>query len=88
MTNDHHAVIADFGFGTVISDNSLTFANSRELEGGSGRWMAPELLYPTNYGFIHCIPSKKGDIYAVGMVIYEVCYRLGCLMIFHLRITR
>ena len=34
--------------------------------------MAPELLYPTKYGLSRSQPSKEGDIYALGMVVYEV----------------
>jgi hypothetical protein len=34
--------------------------------------MAPELLLPEDHGFERSTPSKAGDIYAIGMVIYEV----------------
>jgi len=34
--------------------------------------MAPELLVPPKFGLDMCTPSKEADIYAMGMVIYEV----------------
>jgi len=34
--------------------------------------MAPELLYPEKFGLRSCKVSKQADIYAFGMVIYEV----------------
>lgn len=40
--------------------------------GGTVRWMAPELLVPEECGLSHCSPSKQSDMYALGMVIYEV----------------
>jgi serine/threonine protein kinase len=36
--------------------------------------MAPELLLPEDYGFRQGNPSKASDIYAMGMVIYEVLF--------------
>ena len=34
--------------------------------------MAPELLYPAKFGLRSCRVSKQADVYAFGMVIYEV----------------
>ena len=34
--------------------------------------MAPELLHPAKFGLRTCRASKEADIYAFGMVIYEV----------------
>jgi len=43
---------------------------------GAIRWMAPELLYPEEFGFTGKLqkqfPSKDTDIYAIGMTILEV----------------
>lgn len=69
MKNDHHAALADFGLAATLSTKT-TMASVR---GGTVRWMAPELLYPEDYGFTHCTPSKESDMYALAMVIYEVC---------------
>ena len=42
------------------------------MEGGTIRWMSPELLYPAMFGFDNSRPTKQSDCYAFGMVIYEV----------------
>lgn len=72
INNEHHAVIADFGLTVVLSTNSATFMATTQVGGGTTRYMAPELLKPDAYGFLRCSPSKQSDMYAVGMVIYEV----------------
>ena len=41
-------------------------------QGGTIRWMSPELLYPERFGFGDSRPTKASDCYALGMVIYEV----------------
>lgn len=70
MNNDHRAVIADFGLAAVMSSTSLITASA--TGGGTVRWMAPELLMPEEYGLTHSKSSKESDVYAFGMVIYEV----------------
>ena len=34
--------------------------------------MAPELLLPTMFGLQKGVPSQEGDIYALGMTVYQV----------------
>ena len=34
--------------------------------------MAPELLYPAKFGLEKGVPSKEGDVYALGMTMYQV----------------
>lgn len=71
MDDNHHAVLADFGLMSVLlTDLVATMATTGV---GTARWMAPELLAPELYRLPHSIPSKKSDIYAYGMAIYEVC---------------
>jgi len=43
------------------------------VHGGTERWMSPELLEPELFGVAGDRPTKKSDIYALGMVVYEVC---------------
>lgn len=43
-----------------------------EVCGGTTPYMAPELLLPSKFGLAACTPSKAADVYAFGMVIYEV----------------
>ena len=40
--------------------------------GGTPPYMAPELLDPGKFGKTSSRPTQPGDIYALGMVIYEV----------------
>ena len=64
-----HTRLADFGLLTILSDST---ASNSCTEGGTMRWMSPELLDPE-------IPihqqTKHSDCYAFGMVIYEVLSR-------------
>ena len=60
-----HAHIADFGL-TVLSDSTIP---SLRTQGGTARWMSPELF---NLEAQDCCPTKYSDCYALGMVIYEV----------------
>ena len=41
------------------------------MEGGTVRWMSPELIDPQQFGFEKSHPTKSSDCYALGMVIYE-----------------
>ena len=34
--------------------------------------MAPDLLFPTKFGLEKGVPSKEGDVYALGMTVYQV----------------
>lgn len=40
--------------------------------GGTTLYMAPELIHPLKFGLECSLLSKEGDIYAIGMVVYEV----------------
>ena len=64
------AVLADFGLVALIPDQS-TFLSTC-LEGGTVRWMSPELLDPENFSLPNRRPTMESDCYALGMVIYEV----------------
>ena len=41
-------------------------------QGGTYRWMSPELLLPENYGLIDDRPTRESDRWALAMVVYEV----------------
>ena len=62
------ARLADFGLLTIISDVSSTSS----AQGGTHRWMSPELFDPENFGLKNDRPTKLSDCYALGMLIYEV----------------
>lgn len=66
-----HACLADFGLLTLISDPSDLLSSSSHRQGGTARWMSPELINPQQFGFTNGCPTKSSDCYALGMVIYE-----------------
>ena len=39
---------------------------------GTLRWMSPEILCPERFGLKNSFPTVHSDVYALGMVIYEV----------------
>ena len=58
------ALLGDFGLNTIV-------LNSSSLTGAPIDWTAPELLIPDDASYQ---PSPSSDIYALGMVIYEVSF--------------
>ena len=50
-------------------------------QGGSIRWMSPELIDPEQFGVKGNRPTKMSDSYAFGMVIYEVGVSVGGFML-------
>jgi len=66
-----HACLADFGLLTIISDPTNHLSSSSYIQGGTARWMSPELIDPQRFGFKDSCPTKSSDCYALGMVIYE-----------------
>ena len=57
---------------TMILDPQQPLSCSAQLEGGTTAFMAPELLVPNKYDFTESVPAQKSDIYAFGLVIYQV----------------
>jgi len=74
MSNDipPHACLADFGFMTVIPDPIQKLSCSAETEGGTVQFMAPELLVPEEFGQKGAKPTPQADVYAFGLVIFQV----------------
>jgi serine/threonine protein kinase len=66
-----HALLADFGLLTIIKDPTNVLTSSTYSQGGSARWMSPELIDPQQFGLQHGRPTESSDCYALGMVIYE-----------------
>ena len=54
----------------MVPDQQLLMLSC--VEGGTIRWMSPELIDPGSFGLKESRPTKKSDCYALGMVIYEV----------------
>jgi len=66
-----HARLADFGLLTIISDPANHLSSSSYIQGGTIRWMGPELIAPQDFGFKNSRPTKSSDCYSLGMVVYE-----------------
>jgi serine/threonine protein kinase len=66
-----NARLADFGLLTILSDPANHLSSSSFTQGGSARWMSPELIDPQKFGLENSRPTKSSDCYALGMVIYE-----------------
>jgi len=64
------ACLADFALSMIISDGSITASSG--IEGGTLRWMGPELLDPEPFGLKTSHRTKESDCYALGMSVYEV----------------
>lgn len=66
IDSNFSARIADFGLTSVLRNRSMSISITAPTWGGTLQWMAPELFDDDSH------PSKASDIYALGMVTYEV----------------
>ena len=75
MSNDNppRACLADFGFMTMVLDPDQPMSCSVQLDGGTITFMSPELLVPSKFGVTDPMPVPEADIYAFGLVLYQVC---------------
>ena len=67
--------MADFGLLTIASDATNPTSSNSFRQGGTFRWMSPELFDPEKFGLKDSRRTKRSDCYALGMVIYEVLRR-------------
>ena len=74
MSNDTppRACLSGFGFTTAVLDPNQRLSCSAQVEGGTITFMSPELLVPEEFGQKGSKPTPQADIYAFGMVIYQV----------------
>jgi len=66
------ACLADFGFMTMVLDPTQQISCSAQLQGGTLMFMSPELLMPSKFGSTESLPTPEADIFAFGLVIYQV----------------
>jgi len=66
------ACLTDFGFMTMVFDPVQPMACSAQLDGGAMTFMSPELLVPQEFGRERAVPTTQADIYAFGLVIFQV----------------
>ena len=71
MDDTGRARMADFGLLKIVSDPTNALSSSSHTQGGTVRWMSPELIYPEHFGFEKSRLTKSSDCYALAMVIYE-----------------
>ena len=62
--------LTGFNLVTMASEHS-TIASPPGTDGVIP-WKSPELLYPGKFGLKNNHPTVKSDVYALGMVVYEV----------------
>ena len=76
IDSQRRARLADFGLASIVNESTRGTTTVAGKSQGTIRWMAPELLYPGDFGFTgkleKQLPSKDTDIYAIGMTILEV----------------
>lgn len=67
--------ICDFGISRMLAASQTIGATSTQTGGvrGSVRWMAPELILPSESPVIH---STQTDIWAFGMTVYVSFFRV------------
>ena len=73
MNDDHSAVLTNFRFASFLADTEVdTGASVSECDIWSVRWLAPELLFPREFGLESACRTKETDVYSFAMVMFEV----------------
>jgi serine/threonine protein kinase len=68
------ACLAYVGFTRAAGDVNSTIVTSTTTFANTRRWCAPELLDPERFGLRGGNPTKRSDIYSMGMTVYEVSF--------------
>jgi len=67
------AQIAEFASATMILESDTALEDIDEsVEANMSRWCSPEILHPGSFGLTEAKVTKASDIYAFGMLAYEV----------------
>jgi len=72
ITEEGAACLGDFGITGTITDPTVVSRETPTTKPGASRYMAPELLYPRQFGLKNSNPSKESDIYSFSMTAYKV----------------
>ncbi|KAF9648264.1 kinase-like protein [Thelephora ganbajun] len=73
IDRNFHPRLTDYGLIAIISDpNTVDPGSTTSPSVGTVRYMAPELLNPSGFDMKNSNPTKKSDIYAFGVVTYQV----------------
>ena len=74
ITEEGDGCLGDFGITGIITDPTVAEPGSTTIsKPGAVRYMAPELLSPSQFGLTNRNPSKESDVYSLAMTAYEVC---------------
>ena len=74
VKNNLTCCIADFGLAVMKDSNSNKVNIPSNPKQGTKRYMAPEILNES-INTNHFESFKQADIYALGLVLYEICRR-------------
>lgn len=67
------ARIAGFSSATILLERDIALEDIDEsVESNVSRWCSPEILHPGSFGLTKARATKASDIYAFGMLVYEV----------------
>jgi len=69
------ACLADFDFITTVPDPVQKLSTSAQIDSGTPWFKSPERLVPEEFGKKDALPTQQADIYAFGLVIFQVCER-------------
>ena len=72
IDHDFRPRLTDYGLVAIVSDPTTAEPGDTSPSLGTARYMAPELLNPSGFGLKDSNPTKDSDIYALGMVTYQV----------------
>ena len=73
IDRNFHPRLTDYGLVAIILDpGTVEPGSTTSPSAGTIRYMAPELLYPCGFGLKNSNPTKRSDIYAFGVVTYQV----------------
>ena len=76
ISDDCRACLADVGLTRVAGDmvSAATSQTSTSSGANTRRWCPPELLDPDRFKSKRGGPTKKADMYSMGMTIYEMSF--------------
>ena len=67
------ARLGNFGLSGVGIDPAIVAPEGISTsKPGAVRYMAPELLDPSQFGLSKCVPTKESDVYSLAVTAYEV----------------
>ncbi|KAF9648289.1 kinase-like protein [Thelephora ganbajun] len=73
IDRDFRPRLTDYGLIPIVSDpNTADPGSATSPSAGTAQYMAPELLNPSGFGLNTSKPTKKSDVHAFGMVMYQV----------------